>query len=58
MTYHNFFEMELNPDWTKMALQRVGDVPGPASAEEELTETEISWYVTAGPLVSSRGRRR
>lgn len=45
MTYHNLFQMELNPDWTRMAMQRVGDVDGPESAEEELSETELSWSV-------------
>lgn len=43
MTYHNLFQMELNPEWTKMALQRIGEPGGPTSIEEELTETEISW---------------
>lgn len=43
MTYHNLFQMELNPEWTKMALQRIGEPGGPTNIEEELTETEISW---------------
>jgi hypothetical protein len=35
--------MEHLPDWPKLALQRVGDTPGPLTVEEELSEQEITW---------------
>lgn len=45
MVFHHFTQLEFNPHWTEMALQRVGDVPGPLTIDEELTEMEISWLI-------------
>ncbi|KAK4047722.1 hypothetical protein OIV83_005230 [Microbotryomycetes sp. JL201] len=45
MIFHQFFQLELLPDWTTLALQRVGSDPGPKSVEEELTTTELEWLI-------------
>ena len=37
--------MELLPDWTTLALQRLGQVPGPQTIDEELTSTELEWLI-------------
>lgn len=34
-------------DWTRLALQKVGDPNGPRSADEELTRTELDWLTEA-----------
>lgn len=38
-------QLELLPDWTVIAAERVGDVPGPLSHEFELTNEELDWCV-------------
>lgn len=43
MIFHHTFQLEHNPEWTKMALQRVGDIGGPISTEEEVSEAELGW---------------
>ncbi|KAK4056861.1 hypothetical protein OIO90_002111 [Microbotryomycetes sp. JL221] len=45
MIFHQFFQLELLPDWTTLALQRFGSVPGPRSPEEEVTPTELEWFI-------------
>jgi hypothetical protein len=45
MIYHAFTQMELIPEWSRMALQRVGEVGGPRDESEELNELELSWLV-------------
>jgi hypothetical protein len=42
-TYHLAFQLELIPDWTKIAVQKFGQQPGPDSAELELSPTELDW---------------
>lgn len=41
--YHHSFQLEHNPNWARMALQRFGDPDGPMTPEEEVSGTEISW---------------
>ncbi|GJN89300.1 hypothetical protein Rhopal_002280-T1 [Rhodotorula paludigena] len=45
MTFHELYQLELLPEWTKLALQRVGDIGGPLSAEEEVNEVELGWFI-------------
>ncbi|BGP40011.1 hypothetical protein JCM10450v2_003991 [Rhodotorula kratochvilovae] len=45
MTFHELMQLELLPNWTDIALQRVGEPGGPQSVEEEVSETELSWFV-------------
>ncbi|KAM0787683.1 hypothetical protein ACM66B_003746 [Microbotryomycetes sp. NB124-2] len=45
MIFHQFFQLELLPDWTTLALQRFGSVPGPRTIEEELSSTELEWMI-------------
>ncbi|GAA5897072.1 hypothetical protein JCM8208_006161 [Rhodotorula glutinis] len=45
MTFHELLQLELLPDWTKLVLQRVGERGGPGSVDEEVTETELSWFI-------------
>lgn len=45
MIFHQFFQLELLPDWTTLALQKIGQSPGPLSFEEEVTETELGWFI-------------
>lgn len=40
--YHLFFYLDILPDWTTLATQRAGSVPGPANAELELSEEELN----------------
>jgi hypothetical protein len=50
MVFHELFSLEHLPNWTEIVLQRVGDVGGPLNAEEELNETELSWFVSSFPF--------
>lgn len=45
MLFHHTFQMEHNPKWTKMALQRVGEVDGPLDHSEEVLENELTWLI-------------
>ncbi|KAM0752733.1 hypothetical protein T439DRAFT_323347 [Meredithblackwellia eburnea MCA 4105] len=45
MNYHLVWQLELLPNWTNLAVQRWGEVPGPATDELEVTETELDWLV-------------
>jgi len=45
MVFHHVSQLEHNPDWTRMALQRVGEAGGPVAYDEELTEEEVEWMV-------------
>ncbi|KPV75536.1 uncharacterized protein RHOBADRAFT_53503 [Rhodotorula graminis WP1] len=45
MTFHELLQLELLPDWTKLVLQRIGESGGPSSVDEEVDETELSWFV-------------
>lgn len=51
MAYHVFWQLELLPNWTAFALQRLGEAGGPESADFEVTETELNWCVShlSGP---------
>lgn len=46
MVFHTAFQLELTPDWTSLALQKVGEPGGPTTKEDELSETELSWCVS------------
>lgn len=43
--FHLIFQLDLLPNWTTLALQRVGERGGPTGPEEELSEMEIGWLV-------------
>lgn len=43
--FHLIFQLDLLPNWTELALQRVGDPHGPQNPDEELTETERQWFL-------------
>lgn len=45
LIFHHAFQMELNPVWTTMVLQRFGDVPGPESLDDEVTDVEVAWFI-------------
>ncbi|KAI5475546.1 hypothetical protein MNV49_001179 [Pseudohyphozyma bogoriensis] len=45
MIFHAVFQMEHNPDWVQMALQRVGETPGPKDETEEVSQLELSWFI-------------
>ncbi|ORY62706.1 hypothetical protein BCR35DRAFT_326679 [Leucosporidium creatinivorum] len=47
MVFHTAFQLELTPDWTSLALQKVGEPGGPATKEDEVSETELSWLIEA-----------
>ncbi|ORY79756.1 hypothetical protein BCR35DRAFT_304581 [Leucosporidium creatinivorum] len=42
-TYFLAWQLELIPSWTLLAVQRYGEVGGPATRDVELTETELDW---------------
>ncbi|KAL8293563.1 hypothetical protein RQP46_000264 [Phenoliferia psychrophenolica] len=44
MVYHLAWQLELIPNWTTLVVQRWGEMPGPASADLEVTETELDWF--------------
>lgn len=46
MTFHHVFQLEHNPRWPQMALQKCGEPGGPATHEEELTEQELNMLAT------------
>ncbi|GAA6048232.1 hypothetical protein JCM3770_006495 [Rhodotorula araucariae] len=45
MTFHELMQLELLPNWTDIALQRVGEHGGPQSIDEEVSERELHWFV-------------
>ncbi|GAA5856914.1 hypothetical protein JCM8547_008461 [Rhodosporidiobolus lusitaniae] len=45
MTYHVVWQLEVLPNWTTIAVQRLGEVGGPSAPELELTDTELDWFV-------------
>lgn len=45
MIFHHAFQMQLNPDWTSMALQRVGERGGPRDTTEEVSIVELGWFI-------------
>lgn len=57
MIFHHAFQLEHNPQWTRMALERVGDPGGPLDDLEEVTDVELGWSVPlALPLASTDAR--
>ncbi|GAA5851208.1 hypothetical protein JCM8547_004167 [Rhodosporidiobolus lusitaniae] len=44
MTFHELYALELLPNWTELAMQRIGP-GGPTCPEEEVSETELSWFI-------------
>ncbi|GJN93184.1 hypothetical protein Rhopal_006231-T1 [Rhodotorula paludigena] len=44
LVHHMLMELEMLPDWTVWAAQRIGTPGGPLSEEYELTENELDWY--------------
>ncbi|BGP18430.1 hypothetical protein JCM10213v2_006496 [Rhodosporidiobolus nylandii] len=45
MVYHVIWQLEVLPNWTSMVVQRHGEPGGPASADLEVSETELDWFV-------------
>ncbi|KAK4698617.1 hypothetical protein P7C70_g7656, partial [Phenoliferia sp. Uapishka_3] len=45
--YHLFSQLEVLPQWTLLASQRLGDTPGPMSQEFEVSVQELDWFETA-----------
>lgn len=43
VVHHLTIQLELLPNWTILACQRVGDPGGPLTSEFELTEEELDW---------------
>jgi len=43
VVHHLTIQLELLPNWTVLASQRVGDQGGPLTSEFELTEEELDW---------------
>lgn len=43
MTYHVFWQLEVFPSWTELAVQQYGEPGGPADPELALTPTELDW---------------
>jgi hypothetical protein len=41
MTYHVVWQLEMLPNWTTIAVQRVGEPGGPVSPELEVSEVEL-----------------
>jgi hypothetical protein len=37
--------LEMLPEWTTFAAQRIGTEGGPMAPEYELTENELDWFV-------------
>lgn len=40
-------QLEMLPNWSVWATQRVGTPGGPVSSEYELTEVELDWCVSS-----------
>ncbi|KDE06598.1 hypothetical protein MVLG_03094 [Microbotryum lychnidis-dioicae p1A1 Lamole] len=45
MIYHQFYNLELVQDWTTLAQEKLGKVPGPTASEEVVTEQEKQWLI-------------
>lgn len=45
MTYHLFWQLELLPNWTTLAVERFGEAEGPLAPHLEVSETELDWFV-------------
>ncbi|GAA5978143.1 hypothetical protein JCM11641_006637 [Rhodosporidiobolus odoratus] len=45
MTFHELFQLEHLPNWSELALQRMGTPGGPLHEHEELTEPELGWCI-------------
>lgn len=45
MTYHLIWQLELLPNWIKLAVQRFEEPGGPENVDLELSETELNWCV-------------
>ncbi|KAK4705631.1 hypothetical protein P7C70_g576, partial [Phenoliferia sp. Uapishka_3] len=43
LTYHAFSHLEVLPSWIRLACERVGETPGPASQEFEVSLQELEW---------------
>ena len=50
---HMLMQLEMLPNWSVWATQRVGTPGGPISSEYELTEVELDWCVAPVPLSPS-----
>ncbi|GAA5964092.1 hypothetical protein JCM3765_000900 [Sporobolomyces pararoseus] len=47
LVHHMMMQLEIQPDWTELAIQRVGTPGGPPSSEYEVTENELDWFQRA-----------
>ncbi|GAA6012266.1 hypothetical protein JCM10207_002783 [Rhodosporidiobolus poonsookiae] len=45
MTYHVVWQLEVLPNWTTIAVQRVGEPTGPATPDLEVSDTELDWFI-------------
>ncbi|GAA5824096.1 hypothetical protein JCM11251_001520 [Rhodosporidiobolus azoricus] len=45
MTFHELWQLEHLPNWTELVMQRFGTPGGPETVEEEVTETELGWFI-------------
>ncbi|GAA5853267.1 hypothetical protein JCM8547_000261 [Rhodosporidiobolus lusitaniae] len=52
LVHHMLMQLEMLPDWTRLAAQRTGSPGGPISQEYELTEDELDWFQQALELSS------
>ncbi|GAA5914825.1 hypothetical protein JCM6882_007284 [Rhodosporidiobolus microsporus] len=52
LVHHMLMQLEMLPDWTNMAAERIGEPGGPISDEYELTENELDWLQQALELSS------
>ncbi|GAA5986043.1 hypothetical protein JCM10908_006382 [Rhodotorula pacifica] len=43
MTYHVFWQLEVFPNWTEVAVQQFGEPGGPADPALALSPTELDW---------------
>lgn len=43
MTYHVFWQLEIFPSWTEIAVQQFGEPGGPADPALALSTTELDW---------------
>ncbi|GAA5981724.1 hypothetical protein JCM5350_000469 [Sporobolomyces pararoseus] len=47
LVHHMMMQLEIQSDWTELAIQRVGTPGGPPSSEYEVTENELDWFQRA-----------
>ncbi|GAA6030790.1 hypothetical protein JCM8097_008877 [Rhodosporidiobolus ruineniae] len=52
LVHHMLMQLEMLPDWSTLAAQRIGQPDGPISEEYELTENELDWFQQALELSS------